>query len=74
MSLLESMGRHATGTQEGSEYQPYQVLNNTARQAREARPSKEVCFRHEFPASASQRILVISMAKKRLCLANIAIL
>ena len=34
ISLLENMCKHATGSQEGAEYQPFEVLNNTARQAR----------------------------------------
>lgn len=34
ISLLENMGKHATGSREEDEVQPYQVLNNTARQAR----------------------------------------
>ena len=46
ISLLESMGRHATGSQEGEEFQPYQVLNNTARQAR---------ARHVLPSGRSKK-------------------
>lgn len=34
ITLLEDMGKQAIGSQEGGEYQPYQVLTRTARQAR----------------------------------------
>ena len=58
ISLLEKMGEQATGSREAPDFQPYQVLTNTARQAR---------AQHAGPSSQAKQSPAATKRKAEVC-------